>query len=52
VFFRSERIASHVRSYQRGAHTTVSEHMPKSHLAHAEWSPKRLVQWGSSIGIE
>ena len=51
VFFRSERIASHVRSYQRGAHTTVREHMPKSHLAHAEWSPKRLIQWGSSIGI-
>jgi transposase len=51
VFFRNERIASHVRSYQRGAHTTVREHMPKSHLAHAEWSPKRLIQWGSSIGI-
>ena len=51
VFFRSERIASHVRSYQRGSHTTVREHMPKSHLAHAEWSPKRLIQWGSSIGI-
>jgi transposase len=51
VFFRSERIASHVRSYQRGAHTTLREHMPKSHLAHAEWSPKRLIQWGSSIGI-
>ena len=51
VFFRSERVASHVRSYRRGAHTTVREHMPKSHLAHAEWSPKRLIQWGSSIGL-
>ena len=51
VFFRSERIASHVRSYQRGVHTTLREHMPKSHLAHAEWSPKRLIQWGSSIGM-
>src|ERR1700736_1502560 len=51
VFFRNERVASHVRSYQRGAHTTVREHMPKSHLAHAEWSPKRLIQWGSSIGM-
>ncbi len=51
VFFRSERIASHVRSYQRGAHTTVREHMPKAHLAHAEWSPKRLIQWGTSIGM-
>jgi transposase len=50
VFFRGERVASHVRSYQRGAHTTVPEHMPKSHRAHAEWSPKRLIQWGESIG--
>jgi hypothetical protein len=25
--------------------------MPKSHRAHAEWSPKRLIQWGESIGI-
>ena len=44
VFFRSERVASHVRSYQRGGHTTLAEHMPKRHRAHAEWSPKRLIQ--------
>ena len=50
VFFRSERVATHVRSYQRGTHTTIAEHMPKSHRAHAEWTPKRLIQWGSSIG--
>jgi transposase len=51
VFFRSERVASHVRSYQRGGHTTLAEHMPKRHRAHAEWSPKRLIQWGSTIGL-
>jgi transposase len=50
VFFRSERVSSHVRSYQRGVHTTIGEHMPKSHRAHAEWSPQRLIQWGVSIG--
>src|SRR5450759_4820054 len=50
VFFRSERVATHVRSYQRGVHTTIAEHMPKSHRAHAEWSPRRLIQWGESIG--
>ena len=48
---RQRRVASHVRSYQRGQHTTLSEHMPKSHRAHAEWSPKRLIQWGESIGV-
>jgi transposase len=50
IYFRSQRVATHVRSYQRGAHTTIPEHMPKSHRAHAEWSPKRLIQWGESIG--
>ena len=50
VFFRSQRVASHVRSYQRGSHTTLPEHMPKSHRAHAEWSPQRLIHWGQSIG--
>jgi hypothetical protein len=25
--------------------------MPKSHRAHAEWSPARLMHWGASIGI-
>jgi transposase len=50
VFFRSERVATHARSYQRGMHTTIADHMPKSHRAHAEWSPRRLIQWGESIG--
>jgi transposase len=43
VFFRGERVTSHVRSYQRGAHTTLPEHMPKAHRAHAQWSPKQTT---------
>ena len=50
VFHRSVRVASHVRSYQRGLHTTLSEHMPRAHRAHAEWTPTRLINWGASIG--
>ena len=50
IFFRGQRVATHVRSYQRGGHTTLPEHMPKAHRAHAEWSPRRLIQWGESIG--
>jgi transposase len=30
-FLRGRRIASHARSLRRGFHTTVKEHMPKSH---------------------
>lgn len=51
VFHRSERVASHVRGYQRGVHTTLPEHMPHSHRAHAEWTPARLINWGASIGV-
>jgi transposase len=50
VFFRATRVATHGRSYQRGQHTTLPEHMPKSHRAHAEWSPKRLIGWGTTVG--
>jgi transposase len=51
VFHRSVRVASYVRSYQRGVHTTLSEHMPQSHRAHAEWTPARLLSWGTAIGV-
>lgn len=33
-----------------GRHTTVAEHMPKAHQKHLEWSPSRLIHWGSTIG--
>ena len=45
-----ERIASHLRSFVTGRHTTVIEHMPKAHQKHAEWTPARLCNWASKIG--
>ena len=50
LFHRGERVASHVRSYRRGGHTTVAEHMPKAHQNHLEWTPSRIVHWAGSIG--
>jgi len=50
VFHRGQRVSSHPRSYQRGVHTTLPEHMPKGHRAHAQWTPARLIHWGASIG--
>jgi len=44
------RITSHVRSFQRGSHTTQREHMPKSHQAQAEWTPPRLMEWAKKTG--
>ncbi len=50
VFHCGQRVGSHVRSYQRGVHTTLPEHMPRSHREHAQWTPTRLINWGASIG--
>lgn len=50
VFFKSRRVASHLRSYGRGHYATSFEHMPAAHRAHAEWSPSRLIAWGQKTG--
>ena len=50
VYMRSRRVAVHARSYHKNTHTTVTEHMPKAHQAHAEWSPSRLIAWGAQSG--
>lgn len=44
------RVASHVRSYVIGGHTTTSEHMPSTHRAHAEWTPSRILSWAEKVG--
>jgi transposase len=49
-FVRGKRVAVHVRSHRRGCHTTLPEHMPASHRAHAEWSPGRMLNWAMTIG--
>jgi transposase len=49
IFLRGERVASHPRSFGPG-HTTLSEHMPKSHRAHAEWTPSRFLHWAGEVG--
>jgi transposase len=50
IVHRGRRVASHPRDDRRGAYTTVPEHMPARHRAHAEWSPGRLLNWGARIG--
>ena len=50
IFYKGKRIASHLRSYRRGKHTTAPEHRPKAHAAYAEWSPERIREWASSFG--
>jgi transposase len=50
VFLKGRRVTSHLRSYLPGKHTTLPEHMPKSHQKHLEWTPSRLIQWAGTIG--
>ena len=50
AFHKGERVAAHVRSYVRGTHTTLPEHMPPAHQRYAEWSPYRFIQWARKIG--
>ena len=49
-FFKSRRVAAHVRSYAHHKHTTLPEHMPECHRRHLEWTPGRLLNWGQKIG--
>jgi transposase len=50
LLYRGKRVASHPRSHQRAAHTTVTEHMPRPHREYAEWTPRRLVEWAKKAG--
>ena len=50
VLLRGVRVWLHVRSFLAGRHTTIPDHMPKAHRAHAEWSPSRLIHWAATIG--
>ena len=50
VFYRSERVASHRRSFIKYGYTTVAEHMPTNHRFYAEWNPERIQKWAGSVG--
>jgi len=50
LLHRGKRVASHVRSFVAGKHTTRTEHMPKSHQKHAEWTPSRIIAWATETG--
>jgi transposase len=49
VYYKGRRVASHPRRYDHQP-STLAEHMPSSHRAHAEWTPSRLIHWAEKIG--
>ena len=50
VFRNGHRVASHRRLSGRGRPSTLTEHMPRSHRAHAEWTPSRMIRWADKTG--
>ena len=49
-FFAGKRVAVHARSGLAGGHSTQTDHMPKAHRAHLEWTPGRFLNWALTIG--
>jgi hypothetical protein len=50
VLHQGTRVAVHVRRTSKGGFSTDPAHRPKSHQAHLEWTPSRLIRWGSELG--
>ena len=50
ILFKNKRVSAHVHDTRRGSHTTLHEHMPKSHQKYLEWTPSRIVSWASQNG--
>ena len=50
ILFKGKRVASHMRNFLVGGHTTLREHMPKSHQEYLDWTPQRLINWAKGIG--
>lgn len=49
-FHHGQRVASHVRSDERGRHTTVVAHLPLAYQRYLEWPPSRLIHWAETVG--
>jgi transposase len=50
VLHRGVRVASHVRSYEEGEATSLTEHRPKSHQKYLGRTPSRLIEEAQQTG--
>lgn len=50
IFHKNSRIASHMKDNTKGRHTTIKDHMPKTHQQYLEWSPSRIITWAEKAG--
>lgn len=52
IFDGGKRVASHLREHGARRYVTDPAHMPKSHRAHLEWTPSKLVAWGEAVSAD
>ena len=50
VFHQHQRVASHIRSYERNKSTILDIHLPEGYRQYREWNPRRLIVWTQSVG--
>ena len=50
IYVNTERIASHMRSFEIGGTTTLVDHMPAAHRKHSEESIPEIEAWATLIG--
>jgi len=52
ILHGNKRVASHARDDRRGRHTTITEHMPRSHQEYLSWTPTRIIETARKVGAE
>ncbi len=50
IFKKGERVASHARSFAKGRHTTLDEHLAPAHQKVAGWNAQRFLDWAARVG--
>lgn len=49
VYYKYNRIATHIRNYKPYVYTTNPEHLASTHQFVADWSAARFIDWANSI---
>jgi len=50
IFHGHQRVASHLRSFEKDKKTTLDAHMPKAHRDYASWTPQVFLDWAEHTG--
>jgi len=52
ITYEGKTVATHPKLLHKGGYSTKNEHMASSHKKYLEWSPKKIMDWGATIGSE